>query len=237
MPITARGSREHREELAIARRARRLFPNSVRREVLALAALGRTDEVQALLEEDQRIFTARNAAGELLVHDHLDAASQVLDQGITRVHAWLSTAPTETASTEIGWRISDLADMLVLRGRVDEARVVLERALAEERADSPSRRRMFIGTLGVIAGMQGDRQRALEIAQDLEAQPWRRQTEQALWQARIAASLGELDEATAILREGVREGLQAMDLRHQPSVFWGALWDHPPFQELIRPKG
>ncbi len=225
---------EHREELAVARRARRLFPNS-RLELRALAALGRTDEVQALLEEDGS--WALQAAGELLVHDHVDGASQVLDRGIMRGQAWLSTLPPDTTSTEIGDGIERLAYMLVLLGRVDEARVVLERAVEEERADSPSRRRMFIGTLGVIAGMQDDRQTALEIAQDLAAQPWRSPSELVLWQARIAASLGDVDEATALLRETVGGDLSGGVIHFQSPLLWRTLRDHPPFQELIRPKG
>lgn len=226
---------EHREELAVARRARRLFPNLLRIELLALVALGRTDEVQALLEEDESIGMARYAAGELLLHDHLEAASQVLDRGIMLGQAWLSTAPTDTTSWQIGGVILQLADMLLLHGRVDEARVVLERAV-EERGDSPFRRR-YIGTLGVIAGMQGDRQRALEIYQDLGAQPWKSPWSQAMWQARIAASLGEIDKATALLREAVGKGLLVIAIHFQWPLLSQVLRDHPPFQELLRPKG
>ena len=234
---------EHREELAVARRARRLFPNSVRRELLALAALGRTDAVQALIgevpaqSEEQTIQAAHNAASELFVHGHVDAASQVLDRGIMLGQAWLSTLPTDTTSGQIGGVIWQLAEMLVLRGRVDEARVLLERALEEERAGNPFFRREYIGTLGLIAGMQGDRQRALEIGQDLAAQPWRSPSELVLWHARIAASLGEIDQATALVREAVGKGLIVRSVHQDAPLLWRALRDHPPFQELIRPKG
>ena len=227
---------EHREELAVARRARRLFPNSSSLELRALAALGRTDEVQALSEE-QTIEAARNAASQLLVHGHVDAASQVFDRGIMLGQAWLSTLPTDTTSGEIGGGIWVLADMLMLRGRVDEARVLLERAREEERAGNAFFRREYIGMLGVIAGMQGDRQRALEIAQDLAAQPWRSPSELVLWQARIAASLGDIDEATALLREAAGKGLIVPSVHRRSPLLWRTLRDHPPFQELIRPKG
>ena len=206
-------------------------------EARALAALGRTDEVQALLKEIGRLGQTLGVAGELLLHDHLEGASQVLDRGIMLGQAWLSTAPTDTTFSEIGPGISRLADMLLLRGRVDEARVVLERTV-EERADSPPLlRREYIGTLGVIAGMQGDRQRALEIGQYLAAQPWRWRSHETEWQARIAASLGELDRATALLREAVGEGIAAGAMHVRSPLLWPTLRDHPPFQELIRPKG
>ncbi|MCH8145454.1 MAG: tetratricopeptide repeat protein, partial [Gemmatimonadetes bacterium] len=228
---------DHERELDAARRARRLFPDNFltkATESWALAALGRTDEVHALLEEGQETGLALATARELLVHDHLEAASQVLDRGIMRRQAWLSTLPTDTTSRQIDGGIRTLADMLVLHGRVDEARVVLERAV-EERGDTPFRR-VYVGTLGVIAGMQGDRQRALEIYQDIGAQP-REPHVLLIWQARIAASLGEIDRATALLREAVRKGWPVTAIHFQMPLLSRVLRDHPPFQELIRPKG
>ncbi len=99
---------DHEWELEGARRARDLFPDNLQlrqAEGLALAALGRTDEVQALLEEGQESFLTLFAASEFLVHDHLDAASHVLDRGIMRHQAWLSTSPTDTTSGQIDWGI------------------------------------------------------------------------------------------------------------------------------------
>ena len=151
-----------------------------------------------------------------------------------RSQARLATAPTDTTSGQIGNDIWKLADLLLLHSRVDEARVLLERAV-EDRADSTLLRE-YIGRLGVIAGMQGDRQRALEIGRDLAAQPWRR-SDQALWQARIAASLGEIDRATAILREAVGEGMTIMSIHFHSELLSFVLRDHPPFQALIKPKG
>jgi DNA-binding SARP family transcriptional activator/TolB-like protein len=228
---------EHREELAVARRARRLFPDKrflLERELQALGALGRTDEVQVLLEEGQETGLALAAARELLVHDHLEAASQVLDRGIMRHQAWLSTPSTDTTSSQIDGGIGQLADMLLLHGRVDEARVVLERAV-EERGDSLLRRG-HVARLGVIAAMQGDRRRALEIYQDLGAQPWEGRS-RLVWQARIAASLGEIDKVTALLREAVGKGWAPHAIHYQSPLLLRVLRDHPPFQELMRPKG
>ena len=228
---------EYEHELEAARRARRLFPNWLLIERGALVALGRTDEVLALLDEDQRLGPAWSVARELFLHDHLEALSQVLDRGIMRYQAWLSTQPTDTTSIRIEFHIRGLAEMLVLDGRVDEARVLLERAV-EERGDSGFRRRL-IGTLGVIAGMQGDRKRALEIYQDLAAQQWTSPWSRTKWQAQIAASLGEIDEATALLREAVGEGLSVFATIHyrESPLFFRALRDNPSFQELMRPKG
>ena len=101
-------------------------------------------------------------------------------------------------------------------------------------------RRVYIAMLGVIAGRQGDRQRALEIYQDIEAHPWDGHDHQtASWLARIAASLGELDKATALLRESVDKGWPVVRIHFQSSLLsqLRVMRDHPPFQELIRPKG
>ena len=149
----------------------------------------------------------------------------------------LSTLPPDSTGVEVGGGIELLAYMLLLHGRVDEARVVLERPVGDEWADNPSVRSRYIGMLGVIAGMQGDRQRALKISQDLEAQPWTWRSSKRFWQARIAASLGEFDRATAILREAVAEGLTVTRIHFESSLLSLVLRDHPPFQELIRPKG
>ena len=126
--------------------------------------------------------------------------------------------------------------MLLLRGRVDEARVVLEQAV-EQRADRPSRRRSHIGTLGVIAGMQDDRRKALEIDQQLAAEPWTWPFVQVWWHAQIVASLGEIDEATAILQEAVSEGMPVAEIHLLTPLLSRALQDYPLFQELVRPKG
>ena len=86
--------------------------------------------------------------------------------------------------------------------------------------------------------MQGDRRKALEIDQYLAAEPWTWPSNQVWWHAQIAASLGEIDEATAILQEAVSEGSMPVAEIHllTPLLSW-ALRDHPPFQELVRPKG
>ena len=84
--------------------------------------------------------------------------------------------------------------------------------------------------------MQGDRQGALEIGESLGAQPWRWQGK-TLWQARVAVALGDVDEATGLLRETVNEGLEVTSFHFQMRLLTRALQDYPPFQELVRPKG
>ena len=111
---------------------------------------------------------------------------------------------------------------------------MLERAFVEREDGSVPRQ--YLGRLGVIAGMQGDRQEALEIYEELGAQRWGRPSKLAFWQAEIEAFLGELDKATALLREAVGQE-SAMVIHLQYPLLAQTLRDHPPFQELRRPKG
>jgi hypothetical protein len=60
-----------------------------------------------------------------------------------------------------------------------------------------------------------------------------------LWRARIAALLGDRDEAMALLRQ-VMDGMtptsdQASWLHRD--IDFESLHDYPPFRELMRPKG
>ena len=55
------------------------------------------------------------------------------------------------------------------------------------------------------------------------------------WRACIAALLGEKEEAMNLLREALAQGVSYTRLH--PDMDLEPLWDYPPFQELIKPKG
>jgi len=58
----------------------------------------------------------------------------------------------------------------------------------------------------------------------------------ALWRARIAATLGDGENAVAFFRQAVAEGI----IDHPYGLEWVAferIRDYPPWQELMRPKG
>ncbi len=48
---------------------------------------------------------------------------------------------------------------------------------------------------------------------------------------RVAASMHHLADPAAVVRETAGDTLYAIDVDIEP------LWDYPPFQELIEPKG
>jgi hypothetical protein len=56
------------------------------------------------------------------------------------------------------------------------------------------------------------------------------------WRARIAALLGEREQAVALLRAAYAEGQKWwLPLHFEPD--FDSLRDHHPFHELLRPKG
>ncbi|MFB3111583.1 MAG: hypothetical protein ACE10G_06085 [Gemmatimonadales bacterium] len=94
-----------------------------------------------------------------------------------------------------------------------------------------------LGVLGVIAARLGEIEEARRIDDRLAAidRPYVFGGPM-LWRARIAASLGERERAVNLLRDAFGRGTNyGIWLHRDPEL--ASLRDHPPFQELLRPKG
>jgi DNA-binding SARP family transcriptional activator/tetratricopeptide (TPR) repeat protein len=227
----------HREELRAARRARELHPASPRalyHEVLALAALGRVADVNARI--DERLASPSRewpspgalmaaAARELRAHGRADAARPLLERSI----AWYRSVPADGPH---GWDARPgLASVLREAGYGEEAREIFA-VLAGENGENVG----YQGHLGVIAAGRGNRAGAERISawlRDLE-QPYLHGVN-TLWRARIAAVLGEREEAVALLRQAFAEG-RHHGTSHHTDVDLDPLRDHPAFRELMRPR-
>jgi len=229
---------EHEEELAVARRGREGWPSylpTIAYEARALAGLGNMAELQDRIEEcltlrPQRGWTPasliRTAASELVVHGHPEVAQEVL----RRAYEWHGGRSSDDAQSESGRY--DLAQTQYLDRQLDEAELLF----TELAVDFPQNVN-YVGYLGAIAARQGDREGAERIADQLRVweQPYIRGWH-TLWRARIASLLGDEAAAVALLREALAQGIGYgpdlhADLDFQP------LWDFPPYQELMRPKG
>ncbi len=114
------------------------------------------------------------------------------------------------------------ASLLFLAGRLDDARLILEGLLNE---DPPYLHPAWRAELAAILARQG--QPEVEV---LEAVGLSEGEATPLLQAVIAAQQGELERAVRMLWASGGGGRHS-DLVLEP------LWDYPPFQELIRPKG
>ncbi len=93
------------------------------------------------------------------------------------------------------------------------------------------------GQLGTLAARQGNRAEAERISAMLEAleRPYLF-GEHTYWRARIAALLGEREEAFALLRAAYAQGYKWwLPMHNEPDL--ESLRDYSPFRELLRPKG
>jgi TolB-like protein len=228
---------EYAEQLATVREGRARFPGDLRflaEEAGALAALGRISELDEVVGAALAVSATSGSAGavmlqgvlELRAHGHPDAATRVADMAVD----WYRGRPSDAASTE---RVrSGLAGALVAAGKLDEAQAILA-ALAGDFPDEIEYR----ARLGVLAALRGDRAEAGRISEEL------RRAEQpclygsdTLARARIAAQLGDKEQAVALLRQAFSEGWPFGSDLHR-DIDLEPLWDYPPFVELIRPKG
>jgi len=93
------------------------------------------------------------------------------------------------------------------------------------------------GQEGVIAARLGDTEKALRISDELDAinRPYLFGNPTG-WRARIAAVLGDREQAVSLLRETYERGFPfGTWLLHERDL--DSLRNYPPFQEWIRPKG
>jgi tetratricopeptide (TPR) repeat protein len=245
--------REYEEELEVARAARRARPENLAvldHHLRSLAALGRIEEVSALLDTvfaqplqpsesgAGRItvpmpdIRARRAADELRAHGHRDAARQVLQRTI----GWLESRPAEETRRE-GWewlgpyyRYS-LADCLYKLERWEAARALYEDLLAE----GGPRHSVALAHMGTVAARVGDGERARAIGERLAAKPGG----QILGRAHIAALLGEPEEAMGLLGEALRQesiwGTSVLEMHRDMDL--ESLRGYPPFELFMRPRG
>lgn len=166
----------------------------------------------------------RIAAEELRAHGHADAALSILDRAIQ----WYRARPPEEAHK----LREGLASTLYDAHRWEEARTLYETLARESPEDMDLQ-----GTLGLLAARQGDREKAIKISE------WLLNLKKpyllggpTYTRACIAAVLGERDQAAALLRDSFLQGVRMNVSLHTDPDF-ESLWDYPPFQELMKPKG
>jgi tetratricopeptide (TPR) repeat protein len=229
---------EHGKALETARQFRETYGDdsgTLGYEGFALAALGRVEELNALLDDlvalhEQSLSTGMSIsriAAYLRRYGHTDAAGTAADRAIQ----WYDARLPEMKSGA-GWR-SGYAWTLYVTDRCEEAYSVAK-PLSEEFPESMSYR----ATVGILAACRGDRDEALEISE------WLRDLERpylmgwnTAWQSSIAAALGDGESAVALVSQAFREGFPHQAPWVRPWLAWGSIRDYPPFQELMRPKG
>jgi tetratricopeptide (TPR) repeat protein len=228
----------HRAELSAARLGRQRHPDEVDAlvyEVRALAALGRVEEVKDVLEEVLALppdatwghaEPAAEAGREYRAHGHSQASRGVFDLAIDRLRVH---TPDTSRVAEHQYAVGST---LYSAERWREAHELFVE-LAER---SPHDIRIQ-GYLGVLQARLGNREAALQIGDELAALqlPFGR-GENTLWRSRIAAVLGDRQQAVELLRSAINQGTYYGIWLHRDSDL-EHLRDYPPFQEFLRPKG
>ena len=198
-------------------------PAMLRAEIANLAALGRIEQLSTWIQDQESFFdhgiTMARLARELRAHGNGGAATELQHRAIEWVE---ERSPEDKRHLGDRWL---LATVLLDVGRLDEAQILLEGLLE----DGP-RKDEYLARLGVVAARQGDREEAYRISRLLEEVEG--PSAGAYGRAQIAVALGERERAMELLRQlGGGMGGWHADPLLEP------LWDYPPFQELMRPKG
>ena len=225
---------EHDAELIAARRARELYPDQftpLTREATALAAMGRMEELERVIEESRSATPGGagatpgalmgTAAAELAAHGYAAASKDLY----SRAAVWYDEQPPNQVATvaQRNWRTMSL----IGAERLGDAMVVCESVLE----DAPNNT-WFHVVDAHVAARQGDRQRAMDQLEWLEG---RERT--AGYQGYVHAALGNDAQAIELLADGFESGDYFNLWWHRQPLLFPLLGDEPAFAELIRPKG
>jgi DNA-binding SARP family transcriptional activator/tetratricopeptide (TPR) repeat protein/TolB-like protein len=224
--------------LAVAREGRRRYPTSrdnLLQEIMVLSAMGRTAEVDRLLDESDGLpedpglplpRLMRGAATTLRGHGFVAESKKMATRAIERLDLNDSTPNGDYT------RLT-LVEALYLADRFDQARAIADRMLGRNPSDMT-----WQGYAGLLAARTGDRARAEAILRQLGADrrpySYGRGT---LWRARIEAASGNDQAALALLRSGLAQGLAVDQAFVNLIPDFDRLRALPEYQEMFRPKG
>lgn len=235
--------------LASIRASQACFPfwrDLDRDEVLALAALGRVDEMEQVIERfltrprgadyeslSAPVLVLYQASLELRFRGDHAAERSLAERALNRysraLDAWRSeenaepSVDQELVMVELSW----------WAGHESEAWELCQ-TLAERAPDHLD----VVMTKGTLAARRGDRQRAEEADAVLASSGETRGGINSVTYSRvcIAAQLGDTDRALDLLRDAIALGALEWDhIRRDPDL--EPLRDNPTYQELVRPKG
>jgi len=230
---------EYEEELKVVREGLDAYPDIIwlrGYEARALIALGRLEEMEALIEETLSqagrfgtpARTMWHAAIEIRVHAGREKAIAMAERAVALQREALAG---KSVDEEPGG-YSLLADLLYTAERWSEAREIVDQ-LAEQRPDDFH----MVGFLGTVAARLSDREEARAAVESLRRmdRPYLF-GENTYWAADIASLLGDRELAVRLLQQAFAEGLADPMALHQ-DMDLEPLHGYPPFEELLRPKG
>jgi tetratricopeptide (TPR) repeat protein len=229
---------EYERELDVIREARERFPDVVHPwlvEARALAAMGRIDELNRLLQECPSTeptwwFTVGSlliqTARELRAHGYREAAQAIANRAVD----WSRKGQFELYQGS-GAR-SYVAQSLYVAERWEEAQEVVEE-LASEYPKSIS----YLGATGRVAARLGDRGEAQRVFDELQAldRPYLFGKHNYA-SAQIASILGDYEQAVVLLAKAFDQTYEySSNVLNDPDLL--LMRGYPAWEELIRPKG
>jgi tetratricopeptide (TPR) repeat protein len=229
---------DYEGELDVVREGRELFPGGLTtREMEGLIGLGRFEGAEELVDSllselspGQRPTTILNSAAlEFDAHGNPEGAKARWEQALD----WIRSRSPEERSSFASRR--GQAIYLLYLGRDTEAQPYLE-AMAEENPNDM----VVVALLGTLAARQGRADEAESISEALRV--WDEGYllgTNTLYRAGIAAALGDVEGAVALLgqamEEGWRFGTGGAPTHADP--FFKPLRGHAAFEDFMRPKG
>jgi tetratricopeptide (TPR) repeat protein len=182
---------------------------------------------------------------ELRAHGFPDASRALAERCIERINELVVTLSPEEVR-EKGYVPYHLGACSRWAGRPAQARTLYEEALAADDFPPWDRRSRYAARLSILAAERGDRAEAdrylQEYLQEITGSPRPegapadgQEPPGLLTQAKIAALLGEREQALAFLGRHVA-GRTAMREQLHRMIEFESLWDDPEFEELIRPR-
>ncbi|MGD8322578.1 MAG: hypothetical protein PVJ02_19155, partial [Gemmatimonadota bacterium] len=222
----------YEDELDLARRGLARYPayfGLLDVETRALAALGRVEEVDSLLDLVAGLPPAQGyvpglrplwAALELRVHGHPEAAQRATDRAL----AWFAGLPSDTLRYQRGRGF-------FYAGRLEDA----DTLFAALQREAPGNL-LYLGFHGVTLARLHRREEARKLDERLAA--WDEPAELGSaneFRAQIAAALGERDEAVRLLQAAFDHGAYYGVPLHLEPAFEG-MKGYPPWEALVAPR-
>jgi len=224
-------------ELAAVERQRQLGLAIEYEAAQVLPALGRVEEVNALVNERMRHPSRAEdtpaalmmfAAREYRAHGFVEASNQLANRAI----AWYESRPDAELTED---RQYNIASALFHAGRWAEARTRFERSARQFKfrvEDEPA----ILSSLGRIATHAGDTATARAYMERLRSvKPVWKYRGNSFDRALIAAALGEKEMTVSLLQQAFAEGLEYEPRLHRESEF-RAMEAYAPLRDLLWPR-
>lgn len=219
-------------ELTEARKGQQFQPDMIwfyAIEVRALAALGKINEIEKVLDKCRSISPGSATAGDVIMQAALEL----------RAHGFIKEAE-KYAAMAVEWYRNhqagandreNLGTVLYLAGNFDEAKLIFQQ-LANENPGKPE----YIGYLGALAVKMGNHDEAVNYSEELMnmKRPYLF-GRHIFWSARIAALLGERETALKLLNESFAQG-NSFGVYIHTTIDFETLCDYEPFTELLKPQ-